>query len=396
MDKETVQKLVNVFRYITWIKVIAITGGPCGGKSTFLKMAIKLLEKWGIVVIVVPEVARELIASGIRPWDTNWKKSTDFQKHILFNILEKEAAFFRVLSDMNLEDKKVVFLCDRGIPDGAAYCGDEAFDTLLEELGTNRSDVTERYDAVIHLVTAAIGAESFYVTDEERHETLEQAAAIDLETQKAWRLHQHFSLVSNNKSFDAKILDALLALKRTIPMSDTALEIERKFIFKNKFSLDLIPSGTQFYAINQDYLDRPDRPGIECRVREKIVDGVSSYAYTEKTSTEVEGVRGENEEKIDRTRYEELKKLYGQVHWRQIKKKRYKIPLGDLIMELDVFEGDLRGHVSAEIEFKSAEEMKQFIFPPLFDEMIDVTSDERYSNASLAKFGFQLIRHLYG
>ena len=78
--------MVNVFRFVEWIKVIAITGGPCAGKSTFLKMAIKLLEGFGFKVIVVPEVARELIASGIFPWDLDWKHSSDFQKHNIFNI----------------------------------------------------------------------------------------------------------------------------------------------------------------------------------------------------------------------------------------------------------------------------------------------------------------------
>ena len=45
----------------------------------------------------------------------------------------------------------------------------------------------ERYDAVIHLVSAAIGAEEFYTTEnnEVRHETPEQAADLDRKVETA-------------------------------------------------------------------------------------------------------------------------------------------------------------------------------------------------------------------
>lgn len=392
MNKERVKELVDIFRFVSWIKVIAITGGPCAGKSTFLKMAIKLLEKWGIVVVVVPEVARELISSGIFPWNPDWKRTTDFQKHVIFNILEKEASFYRALLDMDLNGKKVVFLCDRGIVDGAAYCGDQEFNSLLEELGTNRHDVTERYDGVIHMVTAAIGAEEFYVTDEDRHETPEEAAKIDHAIRIAWLNHQHFQLVDNSRSFDQKVLRALLALKRIIPMPETAQEIEKKFLLSAEeggVQLHLLPSDVQPVLICQDYLDRHDRPGIECRVRKKTADGVDSYTYTEKTKTKEEGVRGENEEKIDEARYCELLATYGYSNWRQIKKNRFKIPIKgtELVAELDIYEGDLAPLMVLEVEFKSVEDMESFVLPSEFGTVVDVTGDERYSNAALSRDG---------
>ncbi len=389
MNKKQINKLVNIFRYVTWIKVIAITGGPCAGKSTFLKMAIKMLEKWGIVVIVVPEVARELISSGITPWNPDWKKSTDFQRHIILNALTKEALFFKALLDMDLKGKKVVFLCDRGIPDGMAYCGKETFFKLLSKMGISYNDILERYDAVIHLVTAAIGAPDFYVTDEERRETLMEAVALDIATREAWLPHQHFSLVDNTGTFDHKILRALLALRRTIDMPK-AQEIERKFLLKrHDFNGIEFPAGTQSFELFQDYLDRSDRPGIECRVRLKVLEGVSSYVYTEKTQTEEEGVRGENEEKITEARYQELLAAYGNPKWNQIRKTRYKIPLeGEHVMELDEYHDRLQGLVVAEVEFKSTKDMEQFVMPKFIGKHLDVTADERYSNASLAKNGW--------
>lgn len=389
MHAKEVNRLVNIFRFTTWIKVIAITGGPCAGKSTFLKMAIQMLRHQGIIVVVVPEVARELISSGICPWDPTWKQGTDFQKHILFNILRKEASFFEALYDMNIEGKQVVFLCDRGIPDGQAYCGQNEFRALLASLGVTLHDVIERYDQVIHLVTAAMGAEEFYVTDEERHETIAQARELDLATRAAWNTHQHFMLVDNRGTFDEKVLRALLALKRIIPMENNALEIEKKFLVRLKPGCDL--GEFPFMEIQQTYLVRKDKPGIECRVRKKTFQDTPSYTYTEKTKTEVEGVRGESEEKITEARFEELLKSYRDPGCSPIRKIRYKIPLeGEEILELDVYQGELAPFVVAEVEFKTVEDMAAFKFPTWLGDAQDVTSDSRYSNASLARFGFPI------
>ena len=60
-------------------------------------------------------------------------------------------------------DSKVVLLSDRGIMDGKAYVSDVIWHTLLDEFETHEIHWRDiRYDAVIHLVTAADGAVDFY------------------------------------------------------------------------------------------------------------------------------------------------------------------------------------------------------------------------------------------
>lgn len=381
--------LVEIFRTVSFLKVIAITGGPCGGKSTFLKMAIKLLLDCGFKVIVVPEVARELIAAGIVPIGI-WKSSKDFQKHVLFSVFQKEALYVQAVKDMDLKGQKVVFFCDRGAIDGAAYCGHENFVELLEELGLTYAEVLERYDLVIHLVTAAIGAEEYYVMDDERHETPEQAAKLDLLTREAWRLHRHFTLIDNSTSFADKIRKALDALKRILPMP-IPLEIESKFLL-TEFRLEMLPEGTQSYHIVQTYLDRQDRPGIECRVRKKTTHGTSTYYYTEKIDEGIVGQRPETpDEQLTEQEYLSLINRFGRKDWNTIEKTRHKIPHGELTIELDVFEGDLKGHHTAEVEFSSVEEQSTFVFPYTFGQYEDVTPNKAYSNASLAKHGLPAV-----
>lgn len=57
----------------------------------------------------------------------------------------------------------------------------------------------KRYNAVIHLVTAADGAETFYSTETNttRLETLEEARELDVKLQRAWVGHPKLMIFDN-------------------------------------------------------------------------------------------------------------------------------------------------------------------------------------------------------
>ena len=64
------------------------------------------------------------------------------------------------------ENENIVVLCDRGLMDGSAYVTLEEWNALLNDLG-GLSTVQirdNRYDAILHLATAADGAPNFYQT----------------------------------------------------------------------------------------------------------------------------------------------------------------------------------------------------------------------------------------
>lgn len=70
---------------------------------------------------------------------------------------------------------------------------------------------------------------------------------------------------------------------------------------------------------------------------------------------------------------------------RILTKKRYLIPMespGEPVIELDVFEGDYKGLVLAEIEFPSEQEAMAFTAPNWMGE--DVTFSGAYQNSQLA------------
>ena len=58
----------------------------------------------------------------------------------------------------------------------------------------------KRYDVVVHMVTAAHGAETFYTTENNvaRYEDVPTARIVDNNLQKAWMGHPHHLIIDNN------------------------------------------------------------------------------------------------------------------------------------------------------------------------------------------------------
>ena len=76
--------------------------------------------------------------------------------------------------------------------------------------------------------------------------------------------------------------------------------------------------------------------------------------------------------------------LLNKIENNLIKKDRYKIPINDgLIVELDVFHGNLEGLVFAEVEFPSLEVAENFNKPEWLGK--DVCFDKRFDNTFLSK-----------
>lgn len=58
---------------------------------------------------------------------------------------------------------KIALLCDRGSMDGSAYVEKKIWNTILTEYNLSEDKIRdERYDLVLHLSTAADGAQKYY------------------------------------------------------------------------------------------------------------------------------------------------------------------------------------------------------------------------------------------
>lgn len=84
--------------------------------------------------------------------------------------------------------------------DGMAYTDENVWQALLDETGWSTIQLRDRrYEATVHLVTAADGAAVFYTNEnnEARYETVEQAIELDKKLINAWVGHPQFCIIEN-------------------------------------------------------------------------------------------------------------------------------------------------------------------------------------------------------
>ena len=358
------------------ITKIVITGGPCAGKSTAMSWVQKAFTQMGYSVLFVPETATELITGGVAPWTCG--ANGDYQKCQLKLQLDKEAVFEQAAMTMAAE--KVLIVCDRGALDNKAYMNDTEFSQVLEFLGTNEIELRDNYDAVFHLVTAAKGAEEFYTTanNAARTETLDEAAALDDKLISAWTGHPHLRVIDNSASFEEK-MKRLVAEISSFLGEPEPFEIERKYLieYPNLEWLESIPN-CQRVEIIQTYLKSENDE--EVRVRQRGYDG--HYIYFQTTKRKVSDIRRvEIERRLSESEYIRLL-MNADTTKRQIRKDRYCLTYKNQYFEIDVYPF-WNDRAIAEIEL--SDENAEIVFPEQIKVIKEVTDDESYKNASLAK-----------
>lgn len=356
------------------IAIVALTGGPCAGKSTILPVAKQWLEERGCAVAVLSETATELITAGFTPSEA-WMDELDFQDQLLQHQLARENRYVEMLFRRKHDGPRVL-LCDRGALDGAAYIGRAGFASVSYDLGLTFTDLLHRYDLVIHLVTAANGAPAFYTTanNAARRETIEEAALIDIKTQAAWLGHTHLTVIDNSTDFAGKIRRALNALARKLHIPEP-LEIERKFLVHQ---IGDLPDERVVVEIEQTYLHSPDNG--ERRVRRRVLAGTESYFYTEKRATEHAATRIEHERQITAKEYQRLLEERDPT-LQTIHKMRHCFVYGGRHFELDIYGGAWTGLGILEVEVQSLDEDIDLPGSWIVDE---VTGIRDYANHTLA------------
>jgi len=162
----------------------------------------------GYNVLTVPEASTFLQTNGaVFPGFQICKRKELllYEINLLQLVLDFERAMLRIAS---LSNEKSVVICDRGAVDIRAYVSEEMWGELLSASNTTMEALTNRYDFVIHLVTAADGAEQHYTTvnNSIRSETPEEAKILDKNTMDAWNEHPNRIIAANNNcGFESKL-----------------------------------------------------------------------------------------------------------------------------------------------------------------------------------------------
>lgn len=358
------------------ITKIAITGGPCAGKSTALSWINEEFTKKGYKVLFIPETATELITGGVAPWTC--ETDIDFQTAILKLQLAKEKIFEEVSQHL-YDAQKVLIVCDRGALDGKAYIEKHNFDKILNNLHLTETQLKDSYDAVFHLVTAAKGASEFYTlaNNSARTETIEEAIANDDKIISAWTGHSHFRVIDNSTDFKKKMQRFVTEISNFLG-EPTPYEIERKFLIEYPDIAKLeADKNCGKVEIIQTYLKSNDDK--EIRVRQRGNNG--SYSYTKTIKQTINGLkRLETEKRLTQAEYINLL-MDADTTKHQIRKTRYCLVYNNQYFEIDIypFWNDV-----AIMEIELNNESQKIEFPPQIKIIKEVTDDIEYKNSNLA------------
>ena len=358
------------------ITKIVLTGGPAAGKTTLISRILhEFKQEDGWRVITIPETATELISGfGIRPFG-DCMSMLAFQDFVVADQIHKEKLALQAAEVVSEENVLIIY--DRALMDDKAYITDEEFDRVIAKFdGRTEASVLAGYDAVLHLVTCAKGAEFAYnLGNTARTESLEYAREMDDRTLRAWRGHPNLHIIDNSVNFEDKINRAIAQIYRLLGEPEPMVD-KRKFLVKMP-DLDLLREKYGAVAIEmmQTYLC-VTRPGVERRIRQQANGEDYLYFYTEKHVME-DGAQWVTEKPISEKQYVHyLMEGDGELH--SVRKKKHLFVYGDCKFELDVYPFSEEKAVL----FMYGEDAE---IPPELEVLQEVTGDPAYKNRQLAR-----------
>lgn len=357
------------------VKRIVLTGGPCAGKTTALVRIIEHFSSLGFKVFTIPEVPTLFLQAGMDYLTKNKDLFYQGEKATLEIQMALEDKFMRMAQTCK---EPTVIVCDRGTMDISAYMQPELWEEITRAAGTSTTELRDnRYDAVLHLVSAADGAEQYYNTlsNEHRTEGLELARQLDKKVIDAWTGHPHLRVINNHENFDNKLHRVLKEISSVLELP-LPIEDEKKYIVE--FDPAALP-GCIESDITQTYLVAD--PGCEVRLRRRSWKGKHVYVHTTLqmvSPTE----RIETERQIRRNLYESL--LQQQDPYREtIHKTRRSFIWQGQYFELDTYHAPVNNLTI--LETKGIVEGEDVKIPPFITVKQDITGNASYYNYNLAR-----------
>lgn len=261
---------------------VALTGGPCAGKTTSQARISTFFENLGWKVFRVPEAAAALLGGGVKFSDLTEEQSYKFQENLLKTMMQLENTYFDLANSLN---QNCLVICDRGVMDASAFLRKEQWQELLDKYNWNNVNLRDdRYNQVVHLVTAAKGAEAFYRLDNDgiRTEGFALARELDDKACQAWVGHPYFDVVDNSDDFSDKVRKVISAICAKVGI-DTRDRLDkgskkRKFLIAKPLDFTKFPPFQDF-DVQHDYLISSDGDP-QVRIRKRGQNGYYTYNRT--------------------------------------------------------------------------------------------------------------------
>ena len=276
-----------------------------------------LKEKLGskFVLFFLPEVAATTVMSGvvIIPSEFTPDTHTVFTQGIMEMQMNLEDYFYKIAT---IQKKDVIIISDRGVIDNLAYCTPEVKDRIFKQWNWNIETIRDnRYDAVIHLVTAADGAEKFYTLEnnQARSETPEAAKWVDKRTQEVWNGHPNFRIISNTgvTSFQHKITEVYKFICKVLELPEEPT-LEVKYLIKGDFDVTQLPKDVLFERHTEQYFILPTKTEDEQVWVKKRISAVTkneTFSSTHRKLSKVAAERLELTRIIDHRQFMDSSKL---------------------------------------------------------------------------------------
>jgi CYTH domain-containing protein/thymidylate kinase len=350
--------------------------GPSAGKSTILARATEYLAARGWRVLVVPEPPTLLISGGLSDIGElargNRAAWFTIQCQILEMYLSLRERFLAVARA--LPDDHVVLLHDRGALDLYAYSSREVVDEVVSAAGHSKASLTQLYESVLYLQSAA-ALDVGYTNANYRTETRGEALDLDALTARAWLHHPHLTVVNAYDDFEEKVSVALTQMA-SILGDHRPVEYERKYLLQSAPESQFLEAAVAV-EVTQIYLPL-GADGGETRIRRWSSSEVLLHFFTKKYPA-TQG-RYTQEAAIDAVAFDML--ASGRDPGTQVvEKTRYLFIAGGQRFALD--------HIRAPrelwlLEAKIPSPTWTVRPPAVLGPVVDVTSDPRYKNRSIA------------
>ena len=360
------------------IKKIVLTGGPCAGKTTALVRIIEYFSGMGYKVFTIPEVPTIYSTAGWNYLTPNRQLYYQGERAILETQLALEDQFTRLAEVCT---KPVLIVCDRGAMDISAYIQPEEWEEITKMAGTDPDALRGRYDAVLHLVSAADGAEQYYTTatnatryEKADEEGLRLARELDKKVINAWSGHSHLRVINNHDDFNAKLNRVIKEISNVLGLPQP---VEQERLYKVEI-IGEIPGAIES-DITQTYLVA--EPGCEIRLRRREWSRgkVVIVHRSKKRISDKEVI--ETERQVDNNLYEQMLQQ-ADPYRSTIKKRRRSFIWKGQHFEIDTFLEPVNDLVI--LQSKGVAEEESVIFPPFIRVIEDVTGNSHYYNYNIA------------
>ncbi|XP_005187934.1 TRPL translocation defect protein 14 isoform X4 [Musca domestica] len=368
---------------------IVLTGGPCGGKTTGQSRLCTFFENLGWKVFRVPETATVLLSGGVKFSDLTEKEAYKFQENLIRTMIQIENTYFELGKSST---RNCLIICDRGVMDASAYISKDKWEKMMASNNWNPIEMRDnRYNQILHLVSAANGAEEFYTTEEHacRSEGVELARELDYKSAAAWVGHPYFDVIDNSTNFETKMNRMIESVcqKLGIDIGDRLQATSRKL----KYLVATLPPDSEFppfqdFNVEHHYL-QSSGPKVQARLRKRGQNNHWSYIHTIRRPNVHGQSRIEVKTQLTQRDYINLLAQRDDAHFTIYKKRRCFL-VNNQYFQLDIYKEPshprCKGLILLETYSSLSGEALLNCLPKFLNIVKEVTGDPDYSMFNLS------------